>query len=153
MVIRGFHTELEAVYEEYNINMASDGTKTYTAFLKKLCPSHPYGTQSTIGTQEHLKNPSITNIKNYFHKYYEPNNIAICMSGDLNYDKTVATINKYFGSWEGLWSHRRAAIRTTTGIYYASGHYRHRTRIGTSDDGMAVRPRQYSAGRHPRYNQ
>ena len=101
MVIRGFHTELEAVYEEYNINMASDGTKTYTAFLKKLCPSHPYGTQSTIGTQEHLKNPSITNIKNYFHKYYEPNNIAICMSGDLDYDKTVATINKYFGSWKG----------------------------------------------------
>lgn len=101
MVIRGFHTELEAVYEEYNINIASDGYKTYTALLEKLFPNHPYGTQSTIGLPEHLKNPSITNIKNYFHKYYQPNNVAICMAGDLDFDKTVATIEKYFGSWKG----------------------------------------------------
>lgn len=101
MVIRGFHTELEAVYEEFNINMASDGYKTYTALLKKLFPTHPYGTQSTIGLQEHLKNPSITNIKKYFAKYYVPNNVAICMAGDLDYDKTVATLQKYFGSWKG----------------------------------------------------
>lgn len=101
MVIRGFHTELEAVYEEYNINIASDGYKAFNAMLKKLCPTHPYGTQSTIGLPEHLKNPSITNIKKYFHKYYEPNNIAIMMAGDFDPDKTIATIDKYFGNWKG----------------------------------------------------
>lgn len=63
MVIRGFHTELEAVYEEYNIGLSSDGNKEWTALGKKLYPTHPYGTQTTIGTQEHLKNPSIINIK------------------------------------------------------------------------------------------
>ena len=66
MVIRGFHTELEAVYEEYNIGLSNDGNKQYEAMLAKLFPTHPYGTQTTIGTQQHLKNPSITNIKNYF---------------------------------------------------------------------------------------
>ena len=100
MVIRGFHTELEAVYEEYNIGLSSDWRKVYAALFAKLFPTHPYGTQTTIGLGEHLKNPSITNIKNYFKKYYVPNNIAICLSGDLNPDKTVAAIDKYFGSWQ-----------------------------------------------------
>ena len=67
---------------------------------KKLTPTHPYGTQTTIGTQEHLKNPSITNIKNYFNKWYVPNNVAICMAGDFDPDKTIAIIDRYFGLWK-----------------------------------------------------
>ena len=100
MVIRGFHTELEAVYEEYNIGLSSDGNKQYEALLAKLFPTHPYGTQTTIGTQKHLKNPSITNIKNYFAKWYVPNNVAICMAGDFDIDKTLAILKKYFGEWK-----------------------------------------------------
>ena len=100
MTIRGFHTELEAVYEEYNIHLTSDIDKVFTALSSKLCPTHPYGTQTTIGTQEHLKNPSITNIKNYFHRWYVPNNVAICMAGDFNPDEVIAIIDKYFGTWQ-----------------------------------------------------
>ena len=100
MVIRGFHTELEAVYEEKNISMASDNTKEFAALWKLLTPTHPYGTQTTIGEQEHLKNPSIINIQNYFHRYYVPNNVAICMAGDFDPDQTIAIIDKYFGSWK-----------------------------------------------------
>ena len=99
MVIRGFHTELEAVYEEYNIGLTRDGNKEWEALSKLLMPTHPYGTQTTIGTQEHLKNPSIVNIKNYFNRYYVPNNVAICMAGDMDPEKVIATIDKYFGSW------------------------------------------------------
>ena len=100
MVIRGFHTELEAVYEEYNIGLAQDSRKMFDALSAKLFPGHPYGTQTTIGTQAHLKNPSITNIKRYFDKWYRPNNVAICMAGDFNPDEVVAIIDKYFGKWE-----------------------------------------------------
>ena len=100
MVIRGFHTELEAVYEEYNIGIAQDNRKLWESMSKMLFPTHPYGTQTTIGTQEHLKNPSITNIKNYFDKWYRPNNVAICMAGDMDPDQVIATIDKYFGSWQ-----------------------------------------------------
>jgi predicted Zn-dependent peptidase len=100
MVIRGFHTELEAVYEEYNMYLTDDGDKVFSAMGKKLTPTHPYGTQTTIGTQEHLKNPSITNIKNYFKKWYVPNNVAICMAGDFDPDETVAIIERYFGLWK-----------------------------------------------------
>ncbi len=100
MVIRGFHTELEAVYEEKNISMASDGEKQWDAMFKLLYPTHPYGTQTTIGEQEHLKNPSIVNIENYFHRYYVPNNVAITLAGDFDPDQAIATIDKYFGSWQ-----------------------------------------------------
>ena len=100
MVIRGFHTELEAVYEEYNIGLSSDQRKLFATISKMLWPNHPYGLQTTIGTQEHLKNPSITNIKSYFNKWYRPNNVAICMAGDLDMDKTIAIIDKYFSGWK-----------------------------------------------------
>ena len=100
MIIRGFHTELEAVYEEKNISMGSDGSKEYAALWKLLAPTHPYGTQTTIGEQEHLKNPSIVNIKNYFHRYYVPNNVAIVLAGDFNPDAVIAIIDRYFGSWK-----------------------------------------------------
>lgn len=100
MVMRGFHTELEAVYEEKNISMTKDGRKSTEALMRLLFPTHPYGTQTTIGTQEHLKNPSQVNIRNYFNKYYVPNNVAICMAGDLNPDSTIALIDRYFGTWK-----------------------------------------------------
>ena len=100
MVIRGFHTELEAVYEEYNIGIAQDSRKLWEGMSKMLFPTHPYGTQTTIGTQEHLKNPSIVNIKNYFNKWYVPNNCAICMAGDFDPDETIAIIDRHFGSWK-----------------------------------------------------
>ena len=100
MVMRGFHTELEAVYEEKNISMTKDSRKAIEALLCKLFPSHSYGTQTTIGTQEHLKNPSQVNIRAYYDKYYRPNNVAICMAGDLDYDNTIAILEKHFGSWQ-----------------------------------------------------
>lgn len=96
-VIRGFHTELETVYEEYNMSLTRDGNKAYYGLAELLYPNHPYGQHSVLGTQEHLKNPSITNIKNYFRTYYVPNNIAICMSGDFNPDEAIKIIDKYFG--------------------------------------------------------
>ncbi len=100
MVIRGFHTELEAVYEEYNIGLSNDMNKCLEALMAKAFPNHPYGTQTVIGTQDHLKNPSIVNIQNYFNKWYVPNNVAICMAGDFDPDKTIALIDQYFGQWK-----------------------------------------------------
>ncbi len=100
LVLRLFHTELETVYEEFNRAQDNDGRKSWDALQNGLYPNHPYGTQTTLGEGEHLKNPSMVNIHNYFDKYYVPNNIAICLSGDLDPDKTVALIEKYFGDWQ-----------------------------------------------------
>lgn len=99
-VLRGFHTELETIYEEKNMSLTQDSRKIWEALDAALFPNHPYGRQTVLGTQEHLKNPSITNVKNYHATWYRPNNMAICLSGDFDPDKMVAVIEKYFGGME-----------------------------------------------------
>ena len=100
MVIRGFHTELEAVYEEYNMYLNDDQENAMMAIDSVLFKNHPYGTQSVIGTSEHLKNPSIKAIKKQKATYYVPNNCAICVSGDFDPDEFVKIVEKYFGDWQ-----------------------------------------------------
>ena len=100
MVIRGFHTELEAVYEEDNLGLSNDQERAFDTLMFATFRKHPYGLQTTIGTQENLKNPSITNIWKHFHNFYVPNNVAICMAGDFDPDQAIATIRKYFGNWK-----------------------------------------------------
>ncbi|MBE6223580.1 MAG: insulinase family protein [Bacteroidales bacterium] len=99
-VFRGFHTELEAVYEEKNMSMMDDEEKAIDALNAMLFPHHPYGTQTVIGTQDHLKNPSLKAIRKQKDTYYVPNNMAICLSGDFDPDEMVRIIEKYFGDWE-----------------------------------------------------
>ena len=99
-VFRGFHTELEAVYEEKNMGMASGSENALEALDSMLFQGHPYGTQTVIGTQDHLKNPSLKAIRKQKDTYYVPNNVAICMSGDFNPDEVVKIVKKYFGEWK-----------------------------------------------------
>lgn len=98
--LRLFHTELEAVYEEKNRSLDSDFRKAFAAVMDGLYPNHQYGQQTTIGTIDHLKNPSLTEIKKYFNSYYVPNNMAICLSGDFNPDELIEMIKAKFGSFE-----------------------------------------------------
>ena len=99
LVLRLFHTELEAVYEEKNISLAQDNRRVNEEMMRALFPHHPYGQQTTLGTIEHLKNPSMTNIYRFHHTYYVPNNMCIALSGDFNPDEAIKIIDKYFGSW------------------------------------------------------
>jgi predicted Zn-dependent peptidase len=96
-VFRIFHTELEAVYEEKNMSLDNDQDKSWEALYAGLFQKHTYGTQTTIGTIEHLKNPSLVALKKYYQSRYVPNNMAICMSGDFDPDKVIVLIDKLFG--------------------------------------------------------
>lgn len=95
-ILRLFHTELEAVYEEKNISLDNDNRKVYEALLSGLFTRHPYGTQTTIGTVEHLKNPSLVKIRNYYNTYYVANNMAIILSGDFDPDQIIQQIDRKF---------------------------------------------------------
>ncbi|MBK8701190.1 MAG: insulinase family protein [Saprospiraceae bacterium] len=99
-VLRLFHTELEAVYEEKNISLDDGGNKVFESMFASLFRKHPYGTQTTIGTVEHLKNPSLTEIKKYFYNYYVPNNMCVILTGDIDANQTIAMVDKYFGDWK-----------------------------------------------------
>jgi zinc protease len=99
IALRLFHTELETVYEEFNMAQDRDGFKAYRALMTGLFPNHPLG-RFVLGYPEHLKNPSMVNIHNFFNTYYVPNNMAIIMSGDFDMDKTIQLIDKTFGQFK-----------------------------------------------------
>lgn len=101
LVLRLFHTELESVYEEFNRAQDNDGRLVSYALMEQLFPKHPNGQQTTLGKAEHLRNPSMKAIHQYFEDYYVPNNYALVLVGDLDYEKTILLIDRYFGQIRG----------------------------------------------------
>lgn len=99
-VFRLFHTELETVYEEKNRAIDNKDRLLHREVNNLLFKVHPYGQQSTLGTVEHLKNPSISAIKDFYATHYVPQNMAICISGEIDPHETFEIIEKYFSSWE-----------------------------------------------------
>ena len=95
-VLRLFHTELETVYEEFNMYQDKDQMRANNKLMSGLFPNNPIG-RDVIGYPEHLKNPSMVNIMNFYHTWYVPNNMVIVISGDIDFEKTIKMIDDTFG--------------------------------------------------------
>ena len=100
LVLRLFHTELESVYEEFNRAQDNDVRLVNYALMEALFPKHPNGQQTTLGKSEHLKNPSMKAIHQYFNDFYVPNNMAMVLVGDLDFEETILLVDEYFGKFE-----------------------------------------------------
>ncbi len=98
IVLRLFHTELESVYEEFNRAQDNDSRLVNDELMEALFPKHPNGQQTTLGDPEHLKNPSMKAIHKYFDEYYVPNNYAMVLVGDLDFEETVRLVDQHFGT-------------------------------------------------------
>ena len=99
VALREFHTELETVYEEYNLTENNGFSLVFNKAMKELFKDNSYSKSPVIGTPYDLKNPSIKEIRAFFNKYYIANNIAIILSGNLEYADTIKTIDKYWGNY------------------------------------------------------
>lgn len=95
-VFRLFPTELETVYEEMNRALDNKQRIIQEAVDRVLFKVHPYGQQPTLGLVEHLKNPSLRNLKRFFETWYVPNNMAVFISGDIKKEEAIAVIDQYF---------------------------------------------------------
>lgn len=146
-VLRLFHTELEAVYEEKNISLDNDQRKVFEAMMTNLFTAHAYGTQTTIGTVEHLKNPSLVKIRNYYNTYYVPNNMAIIMVGDLDPDKTIQTISDKFAYMQPkpvpAYTFKPEPARTTPTVVNVVGPDAENLMIGYRLPGATTKEAQY----------
>jgi len=96
-VFRIFHTELETIYEEKNMSLDNDSRKINEALMSGIFPTHNYGQHTVLGRPEHLKNPSLVSLKEYFNARYVPNNMAIVLSGDFDPDVVIKRIDETFG--------------------------------------------------------
>ncbi|QIH35928.1 M16 family metallopeptidase [Sphingobacterium sp. DR205] len=101
-ILRLFHTELESVYEEKNISLDNDNRKSVETVFAAMFPNNNYGKQTVLGSVEHLKNPSLKAIREYYNTYYVPNNMGIIMSGDFNPTDVIQRIDKAFSTMKAM---------------------------------------------------
>jgi len=59
-------------------------------------PTHPYS-WPTIGHMEDLTAASHSDVVEFFKKYYAPNNASLVVAGDIDFDRTRALVEKWFG--------------------------------------------------------
>ncbi len=99
-VFRLFQSELETVYEEKNRAMDSPFRKIFEILLENVYKNHPYGQQTVLGSVEHLKNPSLKKMYEFYSTYYVANNMVLSLSGDFDTEKVIPIIKAKFGSWK-----------------------------------------------------
>lgn len=125
-VLRLFPPELEVVYEEFNQSQDDDVSRSYDKLLSNLFPKHPYGRSGILGKGEHLKKPSMEKIESFLNTWYVPANMALILTGDLDFDETISIISEVWGNIPGGKQPSRNAVieeklnRATTSTVYGS---------------------------------
>ncbi|TKG97011.1 insulinase family protein [Puteibacter caeruleilacunae] len=99
-VFRLFQAELEVVYEEKNLYKDDFISNIVEEFNRHFYKKHPYGQQTIIGTIDHLKNPSLNRMMEFYQNYYVANNMALVLCGDFNSDEVIPMIKEKFGRWK-----------------------------------------------------
>lgn len=94
-VFRGFQTELEAVYEEYNMYQDNMGSNLSHFLFGQAFKGTPYG-RPIIGLPEHLKNPSLSRLIDFYNKWYTPENMAIILVGNVDAATAIPLIKQKF---------------------------------------------------------
>lgn len=97
-VFRLFQSELETVYEEKNLYSDIPVQLMIEDFLKTFYKDHPYS-KPIIGLTEHLKNPRLSKMMEFFETWYVANNMALILAGSFNTDEVIPMIKEKFGSW------------------------------------------------------
>ncbi|MDR2084949.1 MAG: insulinase family protein [Bacteroidales bacterium] len=95
---RGLYRELDIVINEKR-QVIDNKPYGYTNSLikKTLYPKgHPYHS-TVIGEVEDLKSITLDDIKEFYKKYYSPNNATLAICGNIDIEKTKTLVEKYFG--------------------------------------------------------
>ena len=61
--------------------------------------THPYYA-AVIGSHADIQNAKLADVRDFFKRYYGPNNASIVIAGDIDKVKTRALVAKYFGSFK-----------------------------------------------------
>ena len=95
-VFRTFQAELENVFEEYNMYANDPSSQAQKQLMKDMFKGCPYE-RDVIGLPEHLKNPRLSKLIEFYNTWYVPNNMALIIVGDFDTQKTKPMIAETFG--------------------------------------------------------
>jgi predicted Zn-dependent peptidase len=95
-VFRLFQGELETVYEEKNRAADNIATAAVERVMAAAFKGHPYQ-YPIIGSTENLKNPRLSDMEDFFHRYYVADNMGLMLSGDFSADDVLPLLERTFG--------------------------------------------------------
>jgi predicted Zn-dependent peptidase len=95
-VFRLFQSELETVYEEKNRSDDNMMRAALNRVLKHSLEPHPYQ-YPVLGLAEHLKNPSLAKMEQFYNEYYKGGNMLLLLCGDFNAEEVMPVIREKFG--------------------------------------------------------
>jgi predicted Zn-dependent peptidase len=96
-VFREFYPERDVVAEERRMRVDTDPDGLlWENFAATAFQAHPYR-NPVVGWQSDIANFRREEVLDYFKTFYAPNNAIAVIVGDINPDKTVALLEKYFG--------------------------------------------------------
>ena len=95
-VFRTFQAELENVFEEYNMYQDDVSSHIRQELFGKVYAGSPYD-RDVIGLPEHLKNPRLSKLIEFYNTWYVPNNMALIIVGDFDTESTKPMIAETFG--------------------------------------------------------
>ena len=95
-VFRTFQAELENVFEEYNMYAGDVRTQQRDKLMETIYQGHPYE-RNVIGEPEHLKNPRLSKLIEFFNTWYVANNMALILVGDFDTETAKPLIAQAFG--------------------------------------------------------
>ncbi len=126
-VFRTFQAELENVFEEYNMYQDYPSEHMRNNLFANLYKGHPYE-RSIIGLPEHLKNPRLSKLIEFYETWYVPNNMALILVGDFDTENVKPMIAETFGRLVP----RELPARPTYPEVSFAGNPRHTHKIGYS---------------------
>jgi len=94
-VFRTFQAELENVFEEYNMYSNNPSTQVQNTMFEHMYAGHPYE-RNVIGKPEHLKNPRLSKLIEFYNTWYVPSNMALIIVGNFDAESTKPLIQKTF---------------------------------------------------------
>ena len=89
--------ERGVIHEEWRVR-SSASQRMFERNLEKLYPGSKYGKRMPIGLMSVVDNFKYNEIRDYYHKWYRPDNQAIVVVGDIDVDRTEAKIKEMFGA-------------------------------------------------------
>jgi predicted Zn-dependent peptidase len=94
-VFRTFQAELENVFEEYNMYANEPSSQAQKQLMEDIYKGSPYE-RDVIGLPEHLKNPRLSRLIEFYNTWYVPNNMALILVGDFDSEETKPMIEATF---------------------------------------------------------
>ena len=71
------------------------GHNSYVINTNLYPEGHPYSWE-VIGSLEDLQNATLADVKEFFRRWYVPNNVTLTIAGDIEIEQTKAWVKKYF---------------------------------------------------------